>query len=433
MPPVHDEPVPRRRGSIGARALLVELLEAAVAAALPANCLGAHLPPPPRGRCVVVGAGKASAAMARAIEDRWPGDLSGLVVTRYGHGVACRRIEVLEAGHPLPDHAGLAAAEGMLALVRTLDADDLVLCVMTGGGSSLLPLPAAGITLQHKLDISRALLASGATIGEINCVRRHLSAIKGGRLGAACYPAGVLNLLISDVPGDRPCDIASGPAVPDPSTCADALAILARHRIETPAPVRDLLASGRGESVKPGDPRLEGASVRVLASAQTALEAAAARARRMGLTAHVLSDAIEGEAREVGRVLAAVARQVAERGQPFAPPCLLLSGGETTVRVRGTGRGGRNVEFLLALALALDGHPRIHALAADTDGIDGTEAIAGAWIAPDTLSRARSLGLFAQESLARNDAHSYFQALGDSIVTGPTRTNVNDFRAILID
>lgn len=433
MPTEPDDPRPRRLDAGGAHARLLDLFAAAIAAALPAHCVAPYLPPPPRGRCVVVGTGKASAAMAHAVEAHWPGDLSGLVVTRYGHEAACKRIEIVQAGHPLPDQAGLAAAERMLSLVRHLTADDLVLALISGGGSALLPLPAAGLTLEDARSLGNALLNCGATIGEINCVRRHLSAINGGRLATACHPAHTVSLLISDVPGDRPCDIASGPTVADASTCADALAILRHHRLEPPPAVRELLESGRGESVKPGDPRLAGAVVRVIASAQTALEAAAARARTMGVHAHILGDSIEGEARDVGRVLAAIARQVAVHGQPFVPPCVLLSGGETTVSVRGGGRGGRNVEFLLALALALDQHPRIHALAADTDGIDGLEEIAGAWIAPDTLARAHARGLLPYEALANNDAHRFFTALGDSILTGPTRTNVNDFRAILIE
>jgi len=417
----------------GARALLRQMFDAAVASAQPALCIPPHLPAAPRGRMIVIGAGKASAAMARAVEDHWPGPLSGLVVTRYGYAVACERIEIVEAAHPVPDAAGMQAARRILERVRDLSEDDLVLCLISGGGSALLPLPAAGLTLDLKQGVNRALLASGATISEINCVRRHLSAIKGGRLAAACHPASVLTLLISDVPGDRPCDIASGPTVADPTTAADALGILRRHAIELPAPARELLESGRGESVKPGDPRLARARVSMVAAPQMALEAAAAVARKAGIAAHILSDAIEGEARDVGKVLAGIAVQTAERGQPFGTPCVLLSGGETTVTVKGGGRGGRNVEFLLALAIALEGHPRIHALAGDTDGVDGQEEIAGAYIAPDSLSRAWSLGLQPTDALADNDAHGFFTALGDSVVTGPTLTNVNDFRAILID
>jgi glycerate 2-kinase len=414
------------------RALLREMFDAAIASAQPAKCIPAHLPAPPRGRLIVIGAGKASAAMASAVEQHWSGPLSGLVVTRYGYAVPCERIEIVESAHPVPDAAGLGAARRMLERVKTLSEDDLVLCLFSGGGSALLPLPAAGLTLDLKQALSRALLASGATISEMNCVRRHLSAIKGGRLAAACWPAQVLTLLISDVPGDRPIDIASGPTVADPTSCADALRILSRYDIDIPAAVRELLESGRGESVKPGDPRLGRADVRIVAAPQMALEAAAAVARAAGIAAHIMGDAIEGEARDVGTVFAGIARQIAERAEPFSPPCVLLSGGETTVTVRGNGRGGRNVEYLLSLAIALDGHPRIHALAGDTDGVDGQEEIAGACMAPDTLARAWARGLRPQDMLADNDAHSFFTALDDAVITGPTLTNVNDFRAILI-
>jgi hydroxypyruvate reductase len=371
--------------------------------------------------------------MAQAVEAHWPGELSGLVVTRYGYAVPCKHIEIVEAAHPVPDAAGLAAAERMLALVQGLHRDDLVLCLISGGGSSLLPLPLPGITLEDKQLVNRALLKSGATIGEMNCVRRHLSAIKGGRLAAACHPAQVLTLLISDVPGDDPIDIASGPTVADPSTCADALDIVRRHGIELPAAVRELLQSGRGESVKPGDARLANAATRIIATPQRALQAAAAVASAAGITPHILGDALEGEARDVGKVLAGIALHSARHGQPFVPPCVLLSGGETTVTVRGNGRGGRNVECLLSMALALNGQPHIHALMGDTDGVDGQEEIAGALLAPDTLARARSLGLKPHDVLADNDGHGFFGALGDAVITGATLTNVNDFRAILID
>ena len=421
------------------RDLLRRMFDAAIASAQPARCIAAHLPNArevPRGRVLVIGAGKASAAMARAVEDHWAGpksQLGGLVVTRYGYAVGCEHIEIVEASHPVPDAAGLTAAERMIALVQGLSADDLVLCLISGGGSSLLPLPAPGLTLQHKQDVNRALLRSGATISEMNCVRRHLSAIKGGRLAAACHPARVLTLMISDVPGDNPIDIASGPTAPDPTTCADALAIVRRYGIDLPPPVRELLESGRGESIKPGDARLVGAATRMIATPQMALEAAAAVAREAGVTPYILGDAIEGEARDVGKVLAGIALQVAERGQPVAAPCVLLSGGETTVTVRGGGRGGRNVEFLLSLGVALNGHPRIHALAGDTDGVDGQEEIAGAVFAPDTLARAWALGVKPMDRLTDNDGHGFFEALGDAVITGPTLTNVNDFRAILID
>ena len=415
------------------RVLLRQMFDAAIASAQPALCVPPHLPAAPRGRLIVVGAGKASAAMARAVEQNWTGPLSGLVVTRYGYAVPCERIDIVEAAHPVPDMAGMHAAQRMLERVRGLSEEDLVLCLFSGGGSALLPLPAPGLDLDLKQAVSRALLACGATISEMNCVRRHLSAIKGGRLAAACHPARVLTLLISDVPGDRPIDIASGPTVADPTTCADALAIARRYGIGLPGPVREVLESGRGESVKPGDPRLARSTVRMIAAPQMALEAAADVARAAGVAPHILGDAIEGEARDVGKVFAGMASQVADRDQPFGAPCVLLSGGETTVTVRGSGRGGRNVEYLLSLAVALEGHPRIHALAGDTDGVDGQEEIAGGCIGPDTLARAWSLGLHPKDMLDNNDAHSFFSALGDSVITGPTLTNVNDFRAILIE
>jgi glycerate 2-kinase len=373
--------------------LLKALFDAAISAAQPARCVPRHLPEPPRGRLVVIGAGKASAAMARAVEDHWRGPLSGLVVTRYGYKVPCERIEIVEAAHPVPDEAGAFAAQRLLQLVQGLTEDDLVLCLISGGGSSLLPLPPPGVSLADKQALNNALLASGASITEMNCVRRHLSLIKGGRLAAACHPARVLNLLLSDVPGDDPIDIASGPTVPDPTTCADALAILRRYRIAVPP---------------------------------------AARATA-GLPVHILGDAIEGEARDVAKTLAGIALQVARRGQPFQGPCVLLSGGETTVALKGSGRGGRNVEFLLALAVALNGEPGISALAGDTDGVDGQEEIAGALLTPETLARAWALGMNPRERLDDNDGHGFFEALGDAVITGPTLTNVNDFRAIVID
>ncbi len=415
------------------RALLRRMFDSAIASAQPAVSIAPHLPSPPRGRLVVIGAGKASAAMAQAVERAWPGPLEGVVVTRYGYAVPCERIEILEAAHPVPDDAGLAASKRLLATVAGLTADDLVLGLISGGGSSLLPLPAAGLTLADKQDLNRALLRSGATIGEMNVVRRHLSAIKGGRLAAACHPAPVLNLLISDVPGDDPIDIASGPTVADPTTCADALALIQRYGLDVPAPVRRLLESGDGESVKPGDPRLAGVRTVMIATPQMALEAAARVAEQAGYAAHILGDALEGEARDVGKVLAAIALQVANRELPFKAPCVLLSGGETTVTIRGDGRGGRNVECLLSMALVLRGHPRIHALAGDTDGVDGQEEIAGAIATPDTLARAWAKQLNPADSLANNDGHGFFGALGDAVVTGPTLTNVNDFRAIVID
>ncbi len=401
-----------------ARSLLRNMFEAAITAAQPAHCIPPHLPAAPRGRLLVIGAGKASAAMARALEESWPGELSGLVVTRYGYAVPCQRIEIVEAAHPVPDAAGVAAAQRIHALLQGLTADDSVLCLISGGGSSLLALPLAGLTLADKQAVNKALLKSGASISEMNCVRRHLSAIKGGRLAAACGPARVLNLMISDVPGDNPIDIASGPTVADPTTCDDALAIIRRYGIAVPPTVLQILESGRGESIKPGDARLARVETRLIATPQMALEAAAAVARQAGVAAHILGDGI--------------ALQVAGRGQPFTAPCVLLSGGETTVTVRGNGRGGRNVEFLLALGVALNGHRGIHAIAGDTDGVDGQEEIAGAWLAPDTLARAWAKGIKPLVSLDDNDGHGFFDALGDSVITGPTLTNVNDFRAILV-
>ncbi|MDN2698830.1 glycerate kinase [Janthinobacterium sp. SUN073] len=414
------------------RALLQAMFQAAIEAAQPSHCIPPHLPPAPEGRLIVIGAGKASAAMAQAVEQHWPGPLSGLVVTRYGYAVPCVRIEIVEASHPVPDAAGMQAAQRMLDLVGNLQADDTVLCLISGGGSSLLALPLDGISLEDKQALNRALLASGATIGEMNCVRRHLSAIKGGRLAAACHPAQVITLAISDVPGDKLGDIASGPTVGDATTCEDALAIVRRYGIDLPNSLRAVLESGRGESVKPDDPRLARTRTTLVATPQMALEAAAAVARAAGITPCILGDSLEGEARDVGKVMAGIALQTAMRGQPFPAPCVLLSGGETTVTVRGNGRGGRNVEFLLALGIALDGQEGIHALAGDTDGVDGQEDIAGALLAPDTLQRAWALGIKPRESLDNNDGHGFFQALGDSVITGPTLTNVNDFRAILI-
>ncbi|MGB8278845.1 MAG: glycerate kinase [Methylovirgula sp.] len=412
--------------------MLRSLFDAAVAAADPACVLAQYLPPPPKGRTIVIGAGKAAAAMACAVEAAWPADYSGLVVTRYGHSLPTRKIEVIEAAHPVPDAAGLVGAQKILARVTGLTPDDLVLCLISGGASALLPLPLEGLELADEQAVGRALLKCGATISEMNCVRRHLSAIKGGRLARACHPAHLVTLLISDIPGDDPTDIGSGPTIADPTTCADALAIIARYDIEVPDTVREILATGRGETIKPGDPLLANSEMRMIATPQMALDAAAKLARQKGLAAYILSDRIEGESRDVGKVMAAIARHVACHNEPFAAPCVLLSGGETTVTVRGTGRGGRNVEFLLSLALALDGQPGIHALAGDTDGVDGLEDIAGAYVGPDTLARAWAKGIKPQESLAANNGHGFFEALGDSIVTGPTLTNVNDFRAILI-
>lgn len=395
------------------RDLLEKMFQAAIDAAQPALCLPQHLPAPPKGRLVVLGAGKASAAMAKAVEDHWPGDISGLVITRHGYEVTCNHIEIVRASHPIPDDSGMKAAQRMMDLAQSLTADDLALCLISGGGSALMPLPMAGMTLADKQRINKALLASGATISEMNCVRRHISAIKGGRLAAACAPARVLTLLISDVPGDNPADIASGPTIVDATTCADAAAILRRYNIDAPPAL--------SESVK----QLGNAEHRLIATPMMALQAAAKIAGRENIPVHLLGDAIEGEARELG---VAMAKQALAQKHP----CILLSGGETTVTLRGKGRGGRNVEFLLSLALALNGAADIHALAGDTDGVDGTDDIAGAYVSPDTLRRALAAGFDAAQALENNDAHSFFGAIGDSIVTGPTRTNVNDFRAILV-
>jgi hydroxypyruvate reductase len=422
------------------RGFLRALYDAAVARALPAGHIGAFLPPPPRGRTVVIGAGKAGGAMAAAVDALWPREapLSGLVVTRYDHvppayRAAPGRIEMVEAAHPVPDEAGRAAATRIAALAQGLSADDLVLCLISGGGSALLAMPAPGVTLEDKQAINKALLKSGAAIDEMNCVRKHLSDIKGGRLAARAAPAQVVTLLISDVPGDAPEVIASGPTVPDPTTCADALAILARYGIPVPPAVRQGLASGAFETPKPGDPRFSGHAVHMVATPQQSLEAAAALARAAGIDAHILSDEIEGESREVGKVHAALARAVARRGQPFRKPCVILSGGETTVTVKAKGgRGGRATEFLLGCAIALQAEPGVHVLAGDTDGIDGVEENAGAVVTPDTLARAAALGLKAQDFLDRNDAYGFFAPLSDLLVPGPTYTNVNDFRALLV-
>ena len=406
--------------------LLRTLFDKAVAAAQPSLCVPPHLPARPKGRCVVVGAGKASAAMARAVEDHWDGPLEGIVVTRYGYAVACERIDIIEASHPVPDAAGERAAARILDMASGLGADDLLLCLISGGGSALLSAPAAGLTLADKRAVTAALLRSGAPIGDINRVRKHLSAIKGGRLALAAYPAAVVTLAISDVPGDDPGVIASGPTVGEASTPGEAMDILGRHGIEVPDAVRRHLLNGAGAPPRPGDERLAGAQFKLVATPAMALEAAAKFARSAGYAVEILGDAIEGEARGVAARQAALALAGGARR-------LLLSGGETTVTVRGDGRGGRNAEFLLALAIALDGHPGIWATACDTDGIDGTEDNAGAIIRPDTAARARALGIDMKEFLDNNDGYGFFEILGDLVITGPTYTNVNDFRAIVID
>ncbi len=414
------------------RAFLEHLMEVAIDAADPAKCLAPFLPVPPSGRTIVVGAGKASAKMARAVEDHWSGPLEGLVVTRYGHRVACDQIEIVEAAHPVPDASGALAAQRIMDCVNSAGLEDLVLCLISGGASALLSLPADGLTLRNKQDVNRALLRSGAHIGEINCVRKHLSAVKGGRLAAAAAPARVVTLAISDVPGDDPAIIGSGPTVADESTFAEARAIFDRYELTPSATVARVLSATSNETPKPGDPRLAATECILIATPQMSLDAAAEAASKLGITPIVLGDAIEGEAREVAKVMAGIARQAARRGQPAPPPVVLLSGGETTVTVRGAGRGGRNAEFQLALALALDGEADIWSLAVDTDGIDGTEDNAGAIVTPDTLVRAVQVGLRPDDMLAANDGYSFFKSLGDLTITGPTLTNVNDFRAILV-
>ena len=419
------------------------MFSAALRAVAPEHCLPPALPDPPkRGRTLVVGAGKAAASMARAVERHWVGPYDGLVVTRYGHAMPDAddvpgHIEVIEAAHPVPDGASRWAAERIMAQAEGLTAKDLLLCLWSGGGSSLLTLPAPGLSLQDKRQLTVALLRSGASISEINIVRKHLSAIKGGRLAVAAYPAPVVSLIISDVPGDDPGLIASGPTEADASTYEEACAIVARYRIDASAAALLHLAAACGETPKPGDPRLELSRSVIIATPQMALEAAAEVARQAGITPIILGSAIEGEAREVAVMHAGIINQMARYGQPGSAPAVLLSGGETTVTVRGrSGRGGRNSEFLLALALAI-GAPnpyraRIHAMACDTDGIDGTEDNAGALLYPDTLERAAALGLDGRSALMNNDAYSFFAGLNDLVVTGPTRTNVNDFRAILL-
>jgi len=422
------------------RGFLRALFDAAVAQAVPGPETARFLPSPPKGRTLVLGAGKAGGAMAAAVDALWPKNapMSGLVVARYDYVPPAYkanpgRIEVVEAAHPVPDEAGRRAAQRIAELTKGLTADDLVLCLMSGGASSLLAMPADGVTLEEKQAINKALLKSGAAIDEMNCVRKHLSAIKGGRLAARCAPAKVVTLLISDVPGDAPEVIGSGPTVPDSTTCADALRILARYAIEIPPAARAGLESGRFETPKPGDPIFAGHQVHMIATPRQSLDAAAQIAREAGIAVHVLSDEMEGESREVGKVQAALARYVARHGEPFAKPCVILSGGETTVTVKTKGgRGGRATEFLLGCAIALQGEPNVHVLAADTDGIDGVEDNAGAIVTPSTLARAVAQGLKAQDFLDRNDAYNFFKPLGDLVVPGPTFTNVNDFRALLI-
>ena len=423
---------------------LRQMFDAAVHRAMPLHNTQAFLPTPPKGRTLVLGAGKAGGAMAHAVEALWPLDkpISGLVVTRYGHtpdrptGVA-QRIDIVEASHPVPDKAGLEASQRILSLTQGLTEDDLVLCLISGGGSALLTAPAEGLRLEDKQRINQELLNSGASIGEMNCVRKHLSRIKGGRLAAACKPARVVTLTISDVPGDDPSVIASGPTVPDASTCLDAWNILQRYGIALPTEVEADLKAGVLETPKPSS-AWDANNVHLIATPLQSLEAAAQMARDAGLNAYVLSDELEGESREVGKVHAALARAAARGVGPFQKPCVILSGGETTVTIRpqapGTpkGRGGRAGEFCLGLAVALQAQNNVWALAADTDGIDGIESNAGALVTPDTLKHASEKGMQATNYLDRNDAYSFFDGLQDLVVTGPTHTNVNDFRAILV-
>ena len=410
-------------------ALMKTMFNAAVKQALPSNSVPQNMPKPPKGRTIVVGAGKASAAMAQVFEQNWKGPLEGLIVTRYGHAVPCKKIEIVEAAHPVPDEAGIKAAARILQMVQGLTKDDLVVALISGGGSALLSLPVDGVTVEEKRAVNRALLNSGAPIGEMNCVRKHLSKIKGGRLAAAAYPAQVHTLVISDVPGDELAAVASGPTVADPTTFAEARAIIAKYNIEVPASVTALLANAEDETPK----NLLNTNAICIASPQKSLEAAAAIAKQAGFTPIILGDAIEGEAREVGIVLAGIALQTRRFSQPIKPPCAIISGGETTVTVKGNGAGGRNVEFLLSLALKLNGAEKIYALAGDTDGIDGAREVAGAFITPETLASARKLKIDPWASLTNNDAHNFFAAVNSQLITGPTLTNVNDFRVIIIE
>ncbi|PKR57417.1 glycerate kinase type-2 family protein [Thalassospira lohafexi] len=417
-----------------AREKLLAMMDAALKAADPAVQIPLNMPAKPKGKTIVIGAGKASANMARAFEKAWDGPLEGLVVTRYGHAVACEKIEIVEASHPVPDTAGQKAAERILEIVQKAGPDDLVVCMISGGGSALLALPGPGLTLEDKQSISKALLRSGATISEMNCVRKHLSAIKGGRLAQASAPARMVTYLVSDVPGDDPAIIASGPTVADPTTGKDALDILRHYQIDIPTAAKDLLTDSAHETIKPGDPCFDGHKTVMLARPQDSLEAAAKIARELGLNPVILGDAIEGEAREVAIMHAGIAHQVANHGQPAAKPCVLLSGGETTVTVRGKGgRGGRNSEFLLSLLIQFRDQAGLSAIAIDTDGIDGSEDNAGAIIDPTSWQKGQDAGIDLREYLANNDAYSAFAKIDDLLVTGPTLTNVNDFRAILIE
>ncbi|MCA0422829.1 MAG: glycerate kinase [Proteobacteria bacterium] len=414
-----------------ARAALRRLFDAAVASAAPGPAVLRHLPDKPKGRCIVIGAGKASAAMAAGLDAAWPDvPLSGVVVTRYEHAVPAGRIEILEASHPVPDAMSETAARRILDTVTGLGPDDLVIALISGGGSALMVMPAEGMTMADKMALNSALLKSGATITEMNAVRKHLSRIKGGRLALAAAPARVVTLVISDVPGDDPAVIASGPTVPDATSLADVHEILNRYGIELSPAAEAALARGQ-ETPKPGELVTD---IRMIASPRQALAAAADAARELGITPLMLGDALEGEAKEIGTVMAGIARSAALYGQPVRRPAVLLSGGEGTVTIgKGkAGRGGRNTEFLLGLAVALAGEAGVYAVAGDSDGIDGTEDAAGAVITPDTLARGAAKGLDARAFLTGHDSYSYFDALGDLIITGPTLTNVNDIRAVLV-
>ncbi len=418
--------------TIDASNLLRKMFAAAVDAAMPVTRVPAFLPKDLPPKITLVGAGKASAAMAKAVEDNFEGELSGLVLTRYGHAVECDRIEIVEASHPVPDAAGMEGSKRILQIAHGLGKDDLLLVLVSGGGSALLSLPVDGVSLGDKQKVNSELLRCGAAIDEMNCVRKHLSQIKGGRLAAAAYPAKVVSLLISDVPGDDPSVIASGPTVGDDTSLADAREIVERYKLDLPASVMDALADENNETPMNDDPQLSNSTFEMIATPQASLEAAAEVARGYGVAPLILGDAIEGEAQEVGKVMAAIAAQVVAHEQPIPSPCVLISGGETTVTVKGNGRGGRNVEFLLGLSQALSGLDNVYALAADTDGIDGREEIAGAIVTPTTLQRAQDAGIPVSHALANNDGHSFFEALGDQVITGPTLTNVNDFRAVYI-
>ncbi|AZO17197.1 glycerate kinase [Mesorhizobium sp. M2A.F.Ca.ET.043.05.1.1] len=414
------------------KTFLTSIFNAAVAAADPEKTIRNHLPAKAKGRTIVIGAGKGSAQMAAAFEKVWDGPVDGLVVTRYGYGARCERIEIIEAAHPVPDAAGLEASRRLLEKMRGLTSDDLVVALISGGGSALLPSPAPGLTLADEIAVNEALLASGAPIAAMNTIRKHVSTIKGGRLAAAAHPARVVSLVVSDIPGDNPALVASGPTVPDTGSRQDALASIAAYGMKLPASVMAHINSPDADAPRPDDPRFAGNEVHLTASAGVSLEAAAAEAKRQGIVAVILSDAIEGEAREVGGVHAAIAREVATRNRPFAKPVLILSGGETTVTLRAKGKGGRNSEFLLAFAIGIDGVDGIHAIAADTDGIDGSENNAGAFADGSTVARMRAAGVDAKAMLAGNNAWTAFNAVGDLFVPGPTGTNVNDLRAILV-